>query len=70
MAVFGMALRAHNPFLGYHGDFDEAATACFKTAIIFTVLSVVSIISFVISALRSKMQPTAHQLTNGDYQAV
>lgn len=69
MVVFGFALRAHNPFLGYHGDFDEAASACFKTAVVFIILSAVSGLSFVVSAFRSKME-SAPATTRGDYQAV
>lgn len=69
MLAFGYALKAHNPFLGYHGDFDEAAASCFKTAVIFGVLAGVSAISFVAGAVRSKMGPPA-PVARGDYQAV
>lgn len=69
MAVFGLALRAHNPFLGYHGDFDEAAAACFKTAVVFIFLCVLSLASFIVSAVRSKMDSVV-VTARGDYQAV
>lgn len=68
MLLFGIALRAHNPFLGYHGDFDEAAAACFKTAFIFAILAGLSAASFVLSAVRAKMGPPA--ITRADYEAV
>lgn len=57
MLAFGTALRAHNPFLGYEGDFDEAAAACFRTATVFGVLAGVSAIGFISSAARAKMNP-------------
>lgn len=69
MVAFSLALRAHNPFLGYTGDYDEAASSCFKTAIAFFALSLISLVSFVISAMRAKrdMIPLSN---NGEYQAV
>lgn len=70
MLAFGFALRAHNPFLGYHGgDFDEAAASCFKTAAVFGVLAGLSAVAFVAGAVRSKMGPPA-PVARGDYQAV
>lgn len=57
MLMFGISLRSHNPFLGYHADFDEAAASCFKTALIFLILSILSIVSFAITAVRAKMTP-------------
>lgn len=68
MFAFGTALQAHNPFLGYHGDFDEAAASCFKTAVVFLVLALVSAFAFVASAVRSKMAPPI--IPKADYQAV
>jgi len=68
MVAFGFALRAHNPFLGYEGDFDEAATSCFKTAVVFGVLAGLSAGSFVVNAVKSKMGPAP--LARGDYQSV
>lgn len=74
MLAFGYALRAHNPFLGYEGDFDEAAASCFKTAAVFGVLAGVSFGSFVVSAVRSKMghgTSSSAPITPGSgYQAV
>lgn len=68
MLSFGVALRAHNPYLGYEGDFDEAASSCFKTAFVFAILAAISALSFVGDAVRSKMSPSA--VTNSGYQAV
>lgn len=69
MFLFGRSLSAHNPFLGYDGDFDEAASSCFKTATIFLVLSAVSMASFVVSAVRTKMG-SAPAISGGEYQSV
>lgn len=57
MLAFGLALRAHNPFLGFHGDFDEAASACFRTASVFTLLAALSAAVFVGAAVRAKLRP-------------
>lgn len=57
MGTFSAAMHVKNPFLGYDGDFDEAAAACFRTAVVFAVLSFISFISFIISAMRAKMDP-------------
>lgn len=71
MIAFGFALGSHNEFLGYHGDFDAASASCFKTAIVFGGISAVSLLTFVIGAVRMKLggppKPAAH---SGDYQAV
>lgn len=68
MIAFGASFRAHDPFLGYEGDYDEAASSCFKTAAIFGVLCAISAIFFVYNAVRSKMHPPS--VTRGDYEAV
>lgn len=72
MLAFGLALRAHNPFLGFHGDFDEAAASCFKTAVVFGALAGVSALAFVAGAVRAKMGPpgVAPPAVRGDYHAV
>ena len=70
MLAFGFALQAHNPFLGYEGDFDSAASACFRTAGVFGVIGAVSAVSFVAAALRSKMSSSSAPVARGDYQAV
>jgi len=69
MASFGFAMRSHNEYLGYHGNFDEAATACFKTAVVFLAISGISFVAFVGGAVRTKLSPPA---ANGrtDYTAV
>ena len=59
MAAFGAAMRSHNEFLGYSGNFDEAAKACFKTSGVFLVISGVSFVAFVVGAVRSKLSPPA-----------
>lgn len=68
MVAFGTALKAHNPFLGYHGDFDEASASCFKTAIAFGVLAGVSLVSFIGTAVRAKAGPPPG--ARADFQAV
>lgn len=68
MGTFSAAMNAKNPFLGYDGDFDEAAAACFRTAVVFAVLSFISFISFVVAAMRSKMDPQSSASQN--YQNV
>lgn len=68
MLTFGFALRAHNPFLGYHGNFDEAAHSCFKTALVFGILATLSAASVVVQAVRSKMGPPL--TVRGDYSPV
>lgn len=68
MVAFGFALQSHNPFLGYSGDFDEAASSCFKTAFVFGGLAGLSAGVFVLNAVKSKMGPPTS--TRGDYQAV
>ncbi|CAN8071022.1 unnamed protein product [Agarophyton chilense] len=68
MLLFGIALKAHNPFLGFEGDFDEAAASCFKTAFVFLALSGLSLLSFVLGAVRSKMSPPP--ITRVEYEAV
>ena len=68
MLGFGMALRAHNPFLGYTGDMDEAAASCFRTAFVFAGLSAASFGTFVIGAMRAKGGPTPP--AREDYAAV
>ena len=62
-------MRSHNEYLGYHGNFDEAATSCFKTAGVFAVISAISFVAFVGGAVRSKLSPPT---ANGrvDYTAV
>lgn len=69
MVAFSLTLGAHNPFLGYTGDYDEAASSCFKTAIVFFVLSLISLLSFVFSAMRAKMDPIPPS-SHGNYEAV
>lgn len=68
MACFGFAMQAHNPFLGYTGDFDEAASSCFRTAFVFGGLSALSFVTFVVGAVRSKSEPIP--LAHNDYSAV
>lgn len=68
MLALGASFRAHNPFLGYEGDYDEAASSCFKTAVVFGILSAVSALFFVYKAVRSKMSPQS--IIRGDYEAV
>lgn len=68
MVLFGISLKGHNPFLGYTGDFDEAAAACFKTAFVFGGLSALSLGAFVMNAVRSKMAPPPIARLN--YEAV
>lgn len=66
MLLFGFAMRAHNPYLGFDGDFDEAAGSCFKTAAVFAALSLFSLATFVVSAMRAKPNGSAPQ----DYEPV
>ena len=54
MLVFGSSLSNHNPYLGFHGDLDAAAKACFKTAWYFGGLACISLAYFVITAVRAK----------------
>lgn len=68
MVLFAFALEAHNPFLGFDGDFDKAAAACFKTAVVFLALALLSLASFVLSAVRAKMGPPPP--AQGEYQSV
>lgn len=69
MAAFGFAMKSHNEFLGYHGDFDLAAASCFKTAGVFGVISAVSLLAFVIGAVKTKLSPPPAAV-RGDYYAV
>lgn len=55
MVSFGIALARHNEFLGYHGDYDEGAKACFKTAGVFGMIAILSVVTFAVSAVRQKM---------------
>lgn len=68
MVAFGFATAAHNPYLGFHGDFDVASRACFRTAAVFGVLGALSLVAFVLSAIRSKFSPEPS--ARGDYHAV
>lgn len=54
MAVFGSGMRNEYAFFGYEGDFAEAASLCFRTAITFGVLSALSAVTFVAAAVRDK----------------
>jgi hypothetical protein len=55
MTVFGGQLKAENPFLGFHGDFQEGAASCYKTAGLFAVIGVLSCVSFGVTAVRQKL---------------
>jgi hypothetical protein len=68
MVAFGVALSNHNEFLGYHGDFDAGAAACFKTAGLFGAIALISLGSFALSAYRDKVGPSAP--VRGSYTAV
>lgn len=67
MMLFGISLKSHNPFLGYHGDLDEAYKSCFKTAFVFGGLAALSLVTFVGTVIRSKMSLTP---IARDYQTV
>jgi hypothetical protein len=68
MVTFGVALSHHNEFLGYHGDFDAGAAACFKTAGLFGAIALLSFGSFAVAAYRQKVGPIAP--VRGNYSAV
>lgn len=67
MTLFGLAMRAHNPFLGFEGDYDEAAASCFKTAFVFVGLCLLSLAAFIVSAVRAKRDGST---VPRDYQQV
>lgn len=69
MSAFGFAMKSHNKFLGYTGDFDKAAASCFQTAAVFGVISAVSFVAFVIGAVTTKLSPPPAAV-RGDYHAV
>ncbi|GAB0493882.1 hypothetical protein MMPV_005169 [Pyropia vietnamensis] len=54
MAVFGSGMRNEYAFFGYEGDFAEAASLCFRTAVTFGVLSALSAVTFITAAVREK----------------
>ena len=56
MYAFGVAMKSENEFLGYHGDFEKGAEACFKTAGVFAAIGAVSFVFFVAGAVHSKMR--------------
>jgi hypothetical protein len=55
MLAFAHSLSNHNPFLGFHGDFDEGASACYKTAGLFAIIGVLSCVSFGVTSVRQKL---------------
>ncbi|OSX79801.1 hypothetical protein BU14_0071s0055 [Porphyra umbilicalis] len=54
MAIFGSGMNKEYAFFGYEGDFSEAASLCFRTAITFAILSGLSGATFVAAAVREK----------------
>lgn len=68
MLVFGGSLGNHNPFLGFHGDMDAASRACYKTAVIFGAFSALSLLYFIVAAVREKRGYGT--TTRGSYSAL
>lgn len=69
MVVFASALSNHNPFLGYHGNFDEGAASCYKAAGAFGILALASAVTFIASAVRTKFGYGATSVRS-DYSTV
>ncbi|KAJ8907061.1 hypothetical protein NDN08_003544 [Rhodosorus marinus] len=67
MVCFGAAFAKHYPYFGYEGDMDEAAGACFRTAIAFGILGGLSVVLFMYAAAKQRMAPTN---VRGRYEAV
>lgn len=69
MVLFASALGNHNTYLGYHGNFDEGAASCYKAAGAFGILALMSAVTFIAAAVRTKFGYGATAVRS-DYSSV